>query len=431
MNNDVLRLKDIDNTDAAVDQDPGDQAASAGKDETRSVLIIVENLPCPFDRRVWQEATTLQRLGYEVTIICPTGKDFERRYEFLDGVHIHRYGLPLEADGAVGYALEYGWAAVMQFILAVRVFLKRRFHVIHACNPPDTIFLVALPFRLFGVKLLFDHHDINPELYLAKFGRKDFFYRLLLWLERTTFAHARVSIATNESYRRIAIERGRMPEDRVFVVRSGPKLDRLKIIPPVPERKRGRPYLVGYVGVMGRQEGIDLLLESIRYLVHDRGRTDIQFTLVGSGTELEWLQQLAVRYEVDAFVEFTGRVSDEVLLEVLNSADICVNPDRVNDMNDKSTMNKIMEYMALEKPIVQFELAEGRFSAGESSLYARCNDPIDFAHQIERLLAEPAMRERMGRIGRQRVLESLSWEHQVPALKAAYDCVFEERKGRS
>jgi glycosyltransferase involved in cell wall biosynthesis len=401
--------------------------ASAG---SRRVLIIVENLPVPFDRRVWQEATTLRRAGYEVSIICPAGKGYDRRVDVIDGISIYRHPLPLEASGAIGYFVEYTCALFWQSALAWRVFLARGFDAIHACNPPDTIFLVGAMFKIFGVRFLFDHHDINPELYEAKFGRRDMFYRLLLWFERLTFRVADVSIATNESYRRIAIERGRMPPGDVFVVRSGPDLRRLKIQPPDERLKSGRRYLVGYVGVMGKQEGIDLLLEAVDHLVHRLGRRDVQFGLVGGGTELGAMQTYAKRLGVDDYVTFTGRVSDRELLAMLNTADVCVNPDIANAMNDKSTMNKIMEYMALGKPIVQFDLAEGRFSAQEASVYATQNDAVDLARKIAELLDDPSRRRQMGQYGRRRVETALAWQYEAPKLLQAYDRLFVSRSTR-
>lgn len=393
--------------------------------EKRRVLILVENLPSPFDRRVWQEATTLHANGYGVSIICPTGKGYEKYYEEIDGIHIYRYDLPMEAEGAKGYAVEYSAALWHTFRLAWKVRREQGFDVVHACNPPDLLFLIGGFFKLFfGKKFLFDHHDINPELYEAKFGRRDFFWKLMVWLERMTFKTADVSIATNESYKKIAIERGGMDPARVYVVRSGPKLDRLKIIPAVESLKMGRKYLVGYVGVMGKQEGIDLLLEAARHIIKDMGRTDVQFGLVGGGTSLEDMKQLAAGMGIADYVTFTGRVPDQALLEMLNTADVCVNPDVANEMNDKSTMNKIMEYMALGKPIVQFDLAEGRFSAQDASLYAARNDAVDMARKIVELLDDPERRARMGEFGRNRVINQLEWQFEVPKLLAAYDVLF-------
>jgi glycosyltransferase involved in cell wall biosynthesis len=390
----------------------------------KRVVILVENLPSPFDRRVWQEATALRGAGYTVSIICPTGRGCEARFEAIDGIHIWRYRLPTEAAGALGYLLEYSAALFSTFVLSLRVLRARGFDVIHACNPPDLFFLIGAFYKLFGKKFVFDHHDANPELYVAKFGRKDFLYRLMLKLERWTFRTADVSIATNRSYRRIAIERGHMPPERVFVVRSGPSLERLRIVPPTPELKRGRRHLVGYVGVMGRQEGIDYLLRAAAHIVHAMGRTDVQFGLVGGGTSLDEMKALARELRVADYVTFTGRVPDDELLAMLNTADVCVNPDIATEMNDISTMNKIMEYMALGKPIVQFDLAEGRYSAQRASLYARRNDPIDLAAKIVELLDDPQRRRIMGEYGRRRVIEELEWRHEVPKLLAAYDALW-------
>lgn len=390
----------------------------------RRVLILVENLPSPFDRRVWQQATTLHAHGWQVSIICPTGKGYEAAYECIEGVHIYRYTLPSEAEGALGYLLEYSAALWHTFRLARKVRRERGFDIVHACNPPDLLFLVGGWYKKWhGTKFIFDHHDINPELYEAKFGRRDLLWKLMVWLERATFRTADVSIATNESYRRIAIERGGMDPARVFVVRSGPKLDRLKVVPPNPELKRGRRFLVGYVGVMGKQEGIDYLLKAARHIVHDLGRQDVHFGLVGGGTSLEDMKRLAAELGVADHVTFTGRVPDAELLDMLNTADVCVNPDVANDMNDKSTMNKIMEYMALGKPIVQFDLTEGRFSAQEASLYAAKNDAKDMARKIVELLDDPARRERMGAFARRRVENELEWRFEVPKLLAAYGTV--------
>jgi len=394
--------------------------ASAG----RRILIIVQNLPVPFDRRVWQEATTLVANGYQVAVICPTGRGYTARYECLEGIHIHRHPLPLEAGGPWGYLLEYASSLFWELVFSFRVLRRHGFDAIHACNPPDSIFLIGALYKTLGKRFLFDHHDINPELYEAKFGHRGLFYRLVCLAERLTFLTADVSIATNESYRRIALERGRMPPEKVFVVRSGPSLDRLKIQPPVPQWKRGRGHLVGYVGVMGAQEGIPYLLEAARHIVRDLGREDVQFVLAGGGPALEEMRRLNSRMGLDAYVEFLGRVPDQTLLEVLNTADVCVNCDEVNPMNDKSTMNKIMEYMTLAKPIVQFQLTEGRFSAREASLYARPNDARDFADKIVTLLDDPERREWMGRFGRQRVERQLAWVYEAPKLLAAYDALF-------
>ena len=386
----------------------------------RRVLILVENLPSPFDRRVWQEATTLRDAGYAVSIVCPTGKGCEKTRETIDDIDIWRYRLPTEGEGAAGYLVEYSFALVKTFFLSLRVLFGRGFDVVHACNPPDLFFLIGGFYKLFGKKFLFDHHDANPELYEAKFGRRDAFYRLMLLLERWTFRTADVSIATNESYKRIAVQRGGMPPERVFVVRSGPSLERLKVVPPDESLKHGKKFLVGYVGVMGRQEGIDYLLRAAAHVVHRLKRADVHFGLVGGGTSLEEMRALAAELGLEEHVTFTGRVPDDQMLAVLNTADVCVNPDVANDMNDISTMNKVMEYMALGKPIVQFDLTEGRYSAREASLYARKNDARDLAEKIVELLDDPQRRRLMGSYGRRRVERELEWRHEAPKLLAAY-----------
>jgi glycosyltransferase involved in cell wall biosynthesis len=397
-------------------------------EKRRSVLIIVQNLPLPFDRRVWQEATELVTNGYTVSVICPKGKGYELPYECVNNVHIYRHPLPYEARGILGYLIEYPLCLFFEFWLAFRILCTRGFDVIHACNPPDNIFLIGGFFKMFGKKFLFDHHDINPELYEAKFRRRDIFHKLMLLWERLTFMAADVSIATNNSYRDIAITRGKMDPDKVFVVRSGPSLERMKIIPPVDELKKGRRFLVGYVGVMGKQEGIDYLIEVARILVYDMKRTDVHFALVGGGPSLEDLKKTAEEKGVADFMTFTGRAPDQLLLEVLNTADVCINPDEVNPMNDKSTMNKIMEYMALGKPIVQFDVTEGRFSAGPASLYAKANDAKDMAEAVVHLLERPDLREEMGRQGRARVEKELAWSYEAPKLLAAYNAVFADGK---
>lgn len=386
----------------------------------RKILIIVENLPLPFDRRVWLEARTLKAAGADVSIICPTGKGYEALEEEIEGVRIFRHPLPLEASNGLGYLREYLAALTAETRLAWKIFFRHGFDVIQGCNPPDLIFLVALPFKLLGRKFIFDHHDINPELYEAKFGRRDLFWRLLKLVERLTFMSADVSIATNESYRDIALARGKMQPDRVFVVRSGPDVDRIKPVPANPSLRNGRRYLLGYIGVMGDQEGIDLLLESMRHIVYDLGRTDIQLTLAGSGPSLDALKALNKALRLEDFVTFLGRVPDADLFELLSTADVCVNPDRVNPMNDLSTMNKIMEYMAFGKPIVQYEVREGRFSAQDASLYAAKNDPKDFADKILALLEDEKSRADMGAFGRKRVVSALSWQRQIPSLLNAY-----------
>lgn len=392
------------------------------------VLIIVQNLPVPFDRRVWSEARALVGAGYGVSVISPTGRGYERRYEEIEGIHVYRHPMPFEARSGIGYPLEYAISLFFEVLLSLRVLRERGFDVVHACNPPDTIFLIGGLYKLLlGKRFVFDHHDLCPELYEAKFARRGFVHRILQRLERWTFRSADAVISTNQSYRRIALERGRVPSDRVFVVRSGPDLERVRLRPPRPELKRGRRHLVGYVGVIGRQEGLAYLLEAVRHVVHDRGRQDVHFGIVGDGPELPTIRAEAARLRVEEFVTFTGRLPDDDMFALLSTADLCVNPDEVNAMNDKSTMNKIMEYMALAKPIVQFDTTEGRVSAGEASLYAAANDATDLAAKIIELLDDPGRRARMGRAGWRRVRDVLAWEHEAGKLLAAYGSVITPR----
>ena len=392
-------------------------------DSRIAVCIIVENLPVPFDRRVWQEARALAEAGYRVSVICPKGRGYEKAREAIDGIEIYRHRL-WEASGPLGYLLEYACALSAEFWLAIKVYRRTRFRILHAANPPDTIWLIGLFFKFFGVRFIFDHHDLNPELYEAKFGNRGLFYRLVRLAERLTFKTAAVSIATNESYREIAVSRGGMHPDRVFTVRSCPDLRNVRLQPARPELKEGRTFLVVYVGVMGPQDGLDTLLESIDYIVHEAKRNDITFALIGAGTELPRIQSLARRKMLDAQVRFTGRIPDAELAAYLSTADVGVAPDPKNPMNDKSTMNKILEYMAYGRPIVLFDLTEGRRSAGEAALYATPNDPVDFARRLLLLLDSEHMRRQLGDCGRKRIEETLNWEIEKKALLAAYDAAF-------
>jgi glycosyltransferase involved in cell wall biosynthesis len=390
----------------------------------KKVLIIVENLPVPFDSRVWKESLSLHKDGYEVTVLCPKGKGYSKGYELLEGIHIYRHPIPHEGNTAFGYLWEYGTALLWEWFYAWWIFLRRGFHVIQGCNPPDNIFLVALPFKLFGVKYIFDHHDANPELYLSKYEKENFLYKAQVWLEKKTFRFADVAMSTNQSYKDLAVKRGGLSPDDVFVVRNGPDLETFKPVPPKPELKYGKKYLVGYVGTMSIQEGLDLLLDVAQY-IKDQGRTDVHFTCVGGGPGLAGLRQMVKDKKLEDTVNFTGRVPDQQLLDILSTADVCVNPDKPCEMNDISTMIKIMEYMALSKPIVQFDLKEGRFSAGDASLYADNKNQIpDFAAKILWLLEYPEERQKMGAYGYSRVQTQLAWDYSVENLLAAYKRVF-------
>jgi glycosyltransferase involved in cell wall biosynthesis len=393
----------------------------------RKVLIIVENASVPLDPRVWKEALALRQSNYEVSVLSPKDKGWERSYECLDGIHIYRHSLPNAGSSAFGYVWEYGCALFWEFLYSWWIYFRRGFDVIQGCNPPDDIFLVAWPFMLFGVKFIFDHHDINPELYLAKYERKDFLYRVLVLMEKMTFRASAVVMSTNDSYKQIALGRGGESPEDVFVVRNGPDLKTFQTVPGNPALKYGKRYLVGYVGAMGEQEGLDILVNVAEH-IRGLGRQDVHFTCVGGGPALAGLRKMVQEKGLGEMVNFTGRIPDGELLEILSTADVCVNPDKPCQMNDMSTMIKIMEYMALGKPIVQFDLKEGRFSAGEASLYSDNNDQVnDFANKILWLLDHPEERKAMGEFGRRRVEQELAWEYSIGPLLAAYDRAFEKR----
>jgi glycosyltransferase involved in cell wall biosynthesis len=392
------------------------------------VLILVQNLPVPFDRRVWQEALALTGAGYEVHVVCPATKEHPQRRETLSGVRIYRYSPGPEARRSSAYLAEYLIAIAAQLRIALSIRLRHRLEIVHICNPPDLLFLVALPLMALGASLAYDHHDACPELVIAK-GHPEGSWqvRLARLFERLTYRCAAVSIETNESYRDIALGRGGMPAEDVFVVRSAPESSRFAGARPDANWRSGRKYLVGYVGVMGLQDGLDYLIDAAQVIIGPWQRQDIQFVLVGSGPEFRRLRARVDALGIGDQVVFTGRLPEEDLGSVLATADVCVNPDEANRMNDISTMNKVMEYMAAAKPMVQFDLHEGRVSAGGSSLYATRNDATSLASCIIKLIDDPDERARMGELGRQRLMTTLSWEFQVPELLAAYKRAADKR----
>lgn len=391
------------------------------------ILIIVENLTVPLDRRVWQEARTLKDAGYTVSVVCPKGGKYTASYEVLEGIHVFRHPLPYEADGALGYALEYSWALAWEFALSVKAYWTVGFDAVQACNPPDLLFLIGGFWKyLFGKRFVFDHHDINPELFEAKFGRQGRIHKLLLWLEKLTFRTADVSIATNETFKDIAIKRGGMSADRVFIVRSIPDLTRFKRVAPKPELKNGRKYLIGYVGIMGAQDGVDLLIEALAGLVNSKGRRDVQCAIVGSGTELPRLEAMVAENGLTDFVTFTGFLSGEPLLQAFSTFDIGAIPDPKNTYNDKISMNKVFEYMTLGIPFVSFDLMETRKASGDAALYACNNDPIDLAGQMERLLDDVDLRGALAEEGFSRAGAMLKWECERLRLLSAYELALAE-----
>jgi glycosyltransferase involved in cell wall biosynthesis len=388
--------------------------ALAGK-----ALVLVENLSVPFDRRVWQECLALREEGWDVSVICPQGTKTDTEPEAeIEGVKIHRYKLRPATGGPAGYLQEYGTALLHTLRLARRV---GPVDVVHACNPPDLLFLVAKMLKRSGARFVYDQHDLVPELYLSRFSRgEDMLYRAVLALERRTYRAADVVIATNESYREVAMTRGGKRADDVFVVRSAPTAERLREMPADPSLKRDKPHLLCYLGVMGPQDGVDHALRSLAALRYDLQREDWRAVFIGAGDEFDRMCRLCHRLGLDDLVEFTGRIPDADLSRYLSTADVCLSPDPMNPLNDVSTMNKVMEYMALGRPIVSFDLKEARVSAADAAVYAPANDEAEFAKLVCRLLDDPEERARMGEIGRARVAGPLSWENSKKALLAAY-----------
>jgi glycosyltransferase involved in cell wall biosynthesis len=389
------------------------------------VLIIVQNLPVPFDRRVWLEATTLTKAGYDVTVICPKLKGFNRSYERLEGVSIYRYAMPFDPSTKLGFVAEFAWAWLRTALLSVRVtLLGGGFDIIHACNPPETYWALARLWRLGGKRFLFDHHDLSPEMYSAKFdGEAGLIHRALLMMERATFSTADVVITTNESHKAIAVERGSMDPEDVFVVRSGPDLARFSRFDPDPAWRGEAKHAIAYLGDISAQDGVAGLMEALHVIKHEMYRDDVHCVVIGGGSALDDVKAVAAREGVADICTFTGIVSDEDLCRILSSVDIGVDPVPKNDWSDKSTMNKIVEYMYFGLPVVSFDLAEAMYSAGDAGVYATENSPLGLATVIVDLLDDPDRREAMGELGRRRLEDELAWQHSVPPLLSAYEAV--------
>ncbi len=377
------------------------------------VLIIVENLTVPMDRRVWQEATALRQAGYTVSVICPKGGKYQEAYEEREGVHIFRHGLPLEGNGIVGFIGEYVCAFAAELWLAFKVRRRIGFDVIQACNPPDNIFIIGTLFRrLFGTKFVFDHHDPFAALFDLKFPRSRFLRWVAHYAEKRSLTTADQVITTSNELRKLAISAYGVAEDRIHLVRSGFNFARIPAVSADPALRKGRKFLVLYIGVMGKQDGIDLLLQAVSHLVHEQKRTDMHFALAGGGAECAAMQALSREMGLEEYVEFTGYLEGEPLYKLLATADIGVCPDPKNDFNDKLSMNKVLEYMAFNIPVVQFDLNEGRYIAQEAAVYAQRNDPRDFAQAIASLADQPEERARRGAIGKARLHEHFDWKSQ-------------------
>lgn len=393
----------------------------AGISRAPGVLIIVQNLPVPFDRRVWLECQALTAAGYRVSVVCPQGPGDPPEQE-LDGVTLYKYRPPKTGTGKAAFVREYVYSFCATARLVARAWRHRRFEVLQACNPPDIFWPLGLVLRMRGVKFVFDHHDLCPELYESKFGRRDaLLYRGLRLLERWTFASAHHVVSTNDSYRAIAMQRGgKVPED-VTVVRTGPDADLMRPSTPHPALRRGRRHLVVYLGVMGPQDGVDLAVQAAAHVVHALGRTDVSFTFIGSGESFDPLVALRDALGLVGYVHFTGRLPDDDVADLLSTADLGLCPDPKNPLNDLSTMNKTMEYMAYGLPVVAFDLRETRISAQEAAAYATPNDVADFGALIGALLDDEPRRRRMGAFGRRRVVDALAWSHQERHYVGVYD----------
>jgi glycosyltransferase involved in cell wall biosynthesis len=384
------------------------------------VLMVVENLSVPTDRRVWKEAQALVQSGHDVVVVSPRGSARDTgAYEHRDGVEIHRYPQREAGGGPLSYFVEYGWALWHIRRLARRLQRQRRFDVVHVCNAPDILYLAVLSLRRRGARIVFDHHDLVPELFEARFGtRGGLLYRIAVFAERRAFRIADVVLSPNESYRSVALDRGKKAAEDVFVVRMAPDPSRFRAGEPEPAFKRGKPYLLGYAGMIGPQDGVDHALRALRLLA---GRRDDWYAIfAGSGDAADDARLLASELSLDERVEFVGFVDDDRLIAILGTADVCLAPEPKNALNDSSTMIKVVEYMGLGRPIVAFDLRETRFSAGVAALYATPNDEADFASCVEQLLDDPALRRRMGEAGRLRVTNELSWERSEESLAAAY-----------
>jgi glycosyltransferase involved in cell wall biosynthesis len=391
-------------------------------------LIIVQNLPVPFDRRVWQEATSLRRAGFGVAVVCPKKKMYGKSYEQLEGVDIYRYPLLYEADkGVLGYFVEFVYCWLASLSQAAKAYWHRPFHVIHACNPPDTFFALAMLFRPFGVKFVFDHHDLCPEMFIAKGrSRAGLLYRGLVLLERLTLRSADRVIAVNESHRKIATSRGGVEESKVTIVRSGPRRSWARIKAVDPELKRGRKYLVTYLGEMCEQDGVDHLLRAIGHYIGSYER-DTLFAFIGGGPDQLRMKVMAETMGLGDWVHFTGRVPDELLWSYLATADVCVDPDPLTEWSNLSTMNKIIEYMAFGRPIVAFDLMEHRCSAGEAAVYVEPNNDTKLSIAIRDLLLDENRRQAMGRFGQDRFSADLAWEESEKVLVPLYEGLLGDR----
>jgi glycosyltransferase involved in cell wall biosynthesis len=385
------------------------------------VLIIVQNLPVPFDRRVWLECQALVAAGYRVAVVCPKGKG-DPGYAVIDTVELYKYRPYAPGGSKAGFIVEYVYSFLATAWQTLKARRGGRFAVLQACNPPDIFWPIALMLRWADrTKFVFDHHDLCPELFQSRFPDGPTLpYRGLRALERRTHRTADHVISTNDSYRDIAIRRsGKEPGD-VTVVRTGPDPSKLKRGDEDAQLRRGRRYLAAYIGVMGPQDGVDIVVRAADIVVHEMHREDIAFTVIGSGDCFDELVALRDELNLNGHLEFTGRAPDDLVKKIMSTADVGLSPDPKNPLNDVSTMNKTMEYMAFELPVVAFDLHETRISAGSAAVYVTPNDVREYAQAIVALMDDPAVRAQLGKVGRARVEDELAWEHQERAYVGVY-----------
>jgi glycosyltransferase involved in cell wall biosynthesis len=390
--------------------------------DSSKVLMLIENVSFPADRRMWHAAKALREAGYGVSVICPKGENPDEKSSFavVGGVKIYRYPKLWDARGKIGYLFEYSWALFCTAVLSLVVWIRDGIDILHSANPPDIFFLLAWPYKLVGKKYVYDEHDLCPELYDSKFQRKGRVYRTLLWLEKQSYRAADLVICPNQSYRDIARERGKLPDTRLAIVRNGVDIKEFHRRTPRPELKAGFPYLAVYLGVMGRQDGVDRVVRAAEHLVHNLHRRDVLFVMIGKGETWNELQQLSRELKVDDVMQFVGRISDDLLLDYLSVSDVCLAPDPPDRMNHLSTMTKIMEYMACGNPIVSFDLLESRRSAGDAAVYVEGDDPVGFAAAVSELLNDPARRQRMAQIGIERSIQLVGLDRSRRSLLEGY-----------
>jgi glycosyltransferase involved in cell wall biosynthesis len=392
-------------------------------------LIIVQNLPVPFDRRVWLECKALTAERYDVTVVCPKGKG-DPSYEVIDGVTLLKYRPYAPGGSALGFVVEYAYSFLATANLVLRARRRGKFEVLQACNPPDIFWPIARWFRRRdGSRFVFDHHDLCPELYDSRFpDGKALPRRGLLALERATFRTADHVVSTNTSYAEIAMRRGDKAQADVTVVRTGPDPERLRRKDALPALRRGRQHLVAYIGVMGPQDGVDLAVRAAAHVVQDLDRKDVAFTFMGAGDSYDELVAMRDELGLQDYVELPGRVPDHTVLDVLSTAAVGLSPDPKNPLNDVSTMNKTLEYMAFGLPVVAFDLKETRVSAGAAACYIESGDVAAYARAIVELLDDEDRREAMGKTGRLRIEDELGWPYQRDAYIGVYDALVGRRK---